>query len=197
MFSNENWQDYQKVVNKSTWPSIPQLNTQPKEIPVISEEKINIYRSIANYFGDMKLFKGFDSPPDKLGKSYSFYYAKIGCLLCHETNYIVSITEQDMLPIGNIEKLSNLDWISFQTRTFENPPIKGLTAQSYKGTEDKNFLHDTVRLVKKEKGKWIYEPDVAPVKVELLDPDNDEVYSEKGTIKTCLDTFNCVISFVI
>jgi len=127
--------------------------------------------------------------------NFSVYYAKVGCLLCVDNRYIVCIVANDNHPIGNQKLLSQLPWISFQTREIEDMPMK-LKSQEIKNTNS-TLLKDKITLKYRLKDRYVYYAEKNPVKVELLFSENENIFSETGTLQSALDTYNCSISFVV
>lgn len=161
----------------------------------IHQEKLNVYRNVVNYFGDIVLTKGMEIPETFNSSAYSLYYARIGCLLCIDDRYIVVIVEGSEYQINHQSRLSSLNWISFQTRTIEKPPVN-LKTQTSKD-ELNEFMNSRIKLTDKKTDRYIYFTEESPIKIELLFTKNDTMYSEFGTIGSALSTYNCVISFIM
>ncbi len=158
----------------------------------INFEKNKIYTDFVNCFGNFVLTKGMDTPTNR-GNSFSIYYAKVGCLLCIEDRFIVVVVPNDGQLIGNHERLSNLNWISFQTRIIDESPIPHLKAQELQN----NNLSHTVSLNSRLNDRYVYDCDEFPLRIELLLDEDNANYSEKGTLKTCLDTYMCVVNMML
>ena len=162
----------------------------------INLEKFNIYKNIVDYYNNPIFVKINDTPQYRYGISFSIYYCKIGCMLCVDDRYLIAMVKNDDMPIGNNEKLSNLKWISFQTRTLEaNLNLKAIDIV----TKPNPFINTSVELNEvvntSECIKYIYYYN--SLKIELLSTDEDITYSNKGTIKSCLESYNCVLSFIL
>lgn len=162
----------------------------------IYQEKLIVQKAIVSYFGDLIMTKVKQIPHTPTSPSYSIYYANIGCMLCVEDRYLVVIMESDPFPIGNPEYLSQMNWISFQTRTIENAPYQLKIQQQTKPVVTQTLL-DKIQLTETKEDRSVYIASTIPVKVELLYTKEDDSYAEKGTIKSALDTYNCVITFTI
>ncbi len=164
----------------------------------ILNEKSEIYFGITSYIGDVVLTLIKKIPAIRNSPSYSLYYAKIGCLLCIEDRYIICVIEEDPYPIGHQEYLSNLSWVSFQTRTITQPPDNlNLRIQESKSKGLNFIVNDKILLQEKTNDKCIYLSQTLPLKVELLFTEHDDSYASTGTIQSALDTYNCVLSFTI
>ena len=162
----------------------------------IQLEKNNIYKNLIDYYNNPVFVKINDTPKNKYNNSYSIYYCKVGCMLCIDDRYLIVMVNNDDMPVGNNERLSSLKWVSFQTRTLEsNLKLKAVDIT----VKPNKFVNTTVELsevLKNENvNKYIYYYNF--LKIELLSTDEDIVYSEKGTIKSCLESYNCILSFVI
>lgn len=161
----------------------------------IFQEKLSIQKAIVSYFGDVVMTKVKQTPQTQNKPSYSLYYAKIGCMLCVEDRYIIVIIESDPYPIGSQEYLSQLNWISFQTRTIEKPPAQLKTQQTKPIITQP--LTDKIRLFEKRNDRNVYMASTLPIKLELLYTKDEDDYSDNGTVQSALDTYNCVITFTI
>ena len=161
----------------------------------IFQEKLKIQNSIVDYFGDTIMTKLKQSPETHNKPSYSLYYAKIGCMLCVEDRYIIAVTEQDPYNIGFQQRLSELNWISFQTRTIEKSPGQ-LKTQQLK-SKSSQIITDKIKSYEKREDRNVYMALNVPLKVELLYTKDDDNYSDSGTIQSALDTYNCVLTFTI
>lgn len=160
-------------------------------------EKMLVYPSIVNYFGDITLKKMKHIPATSYDKpSYSIYYAKVGCLLCVEDRYIVAITENDNYPMESERFLSELEWVSFQTRTIETLPFPSHKIRTQQIQNRPNrFVSDSIQFIKSESDRNIYTSNLYPLFIELLYTDQDSNYSKTGSIQSALETYNCVLKF--
>lgn len=162
----------------------------------IFQEKVSFYNTIIKSFGDPIMTKVKQLPRPSADKpGFSVYYAKVGCLLCLDDRYIACIVDKDVLPLGSNRRLSEISWISFQTRTIDNLPMK-LKDQKIKG-EHVDGLKDKIVLKQRLADRYVYYAEKSPVKIELLFDQNETTYSETGTIQSALDTYNCSISFLL
>lgn len=155
----------------------------------IFEEKNSVKNAFIKYFGDVTMTKV------KQVNKFSLYYARIGCLLCIDDRYILTIVEHDDMQIGYERKLSAIDWTSFQTRTVDKLPMNLKTQQNR--SEITPILLDKIKLAEKRTDKNIYMCNNYPLQIELLFSKDNDSYSESGTIQSALDTYNCVVSFTI
>jgi len=116
-------------------------------------------------------------------------------MLCIDDRYIVVIVEDNSFPIGHQTYLSNLDWVSFQTRTLENPPIEMKTQTSKPKMTP--VVASKIKVTEKKDDRYVYLCDNYLVRVELLFTKDDDTYADSGTIQSAIDTYNCVISFTV
>jgi hypothetical protein len=151
--------------------------------------KKEIQDSICEYYGDAIMTKVRDYQD-----TYSLYYAKMNNLVYSEDKYIIAIIENDYFSVGTKKHLSELNWISFQTRTIDTLfyPIKSQNVRS----TIKIPITDKITLLQKKEDRYLYSCKNYPVEVELLLTEKDDSYSSQGTIQGALDTYNCVIRFL-
>ena len=162
----------------------------------IFQEKLAVQQAIVSYFGDLVLTKVKQTQPqNQHSPSYALYYAKIGCMLCIEDRYVIVVVEQDPYPVGSQNYLSEVNWVSFQTRTIEKPPAQ-LKAQQLKSAITQTIM-DKIKLYEKRQDRNVYMSSTLPLKIELLYTSEDDMYSENGTVQSALDTYNCVLTFTI
>ena len=160
-----------------------------------------LYKEISDYFSGFML--------TKIGNNsgFSVYYAKIDCQLCADIRYIVAMTSLDLNELRAVKPLSEIQWISFQTRTttdrdheFSNMKLK---SYPYKRNKLSDALQDKIELYKRMKDKSVYIAENYPVKIELIHTISKEVnealgkmapeYSDDGTIASALETYQCVL----
>src|SRR3989344_6622775 len=122
--------------------------------------KIKIYESINDYYRDLYLTK------IKNEAKFSVYYAKITCMLCIDKRYVVVVVPEDSFPIGIELPLNNLQWISFQTRTFQNDIDTKLPSQNYISKKT-DFMDDIIDISNREINKFTYFSRKYPIKVEI------------------------------
>jgi hypothetical protein len=155
--------------------------------------KENIYKLFADYFNNPVMTKMKDE------KKLSMYVCRLYCLLNKECRYIIAFTNETEQSIGTIVNLSNLEWVSLQTRTlpdtFENfHDLK--TSHGYQPSLE-GPLKTKIKRVKTTKETSTYECEDYPIIVTLLHTDKNtvEVYQQNGTVIHALETFQTVITF--
>lgn len=155
--------------------------------------------AISNYFQGLQLVKL------KQNGVFGVWYAKYSGLTMDE-KYIVCICQNCEEDVGTQKLLSELFWISFQTRHLTQPPARGFIEQNCENLITP-FLNSKIQRARFDKIKSIYSCSTAPIVVELLHvrecnedgcsiPLIDE-YPEEGTILSAIMTFSCVIRIVL
>jgi hypothetical protein len=163
----------------------------------ILEEKRKFQLALSSHLGKpvMTKLKLIDMPD--ANKRYSMYYAKLGCLLCVDDRYIVAIVQDDGYPIGTQQYISDLNWISFQTRTLDQKQVPGqIKSQDLKTTLNP-VVTDKIQMVERKEDRMVYFSNTHPVQVELLFTKDYDTYAENGTIQSALETYNCVLTFTL
>jgi hypothetical protein len=159
----------------------------------IREEQF--YDLITNYYDNPTLTKVKNISNSKANSnSFSMYMARIDCLLYTEYRYIVVLIKEDQNPIGENRELSDLKWISFQTRIlperhnvekFQHVPKKTL------------YFQPKISMTKRTTSETTYSCQDYPIIVTLLHLKKNLIeYSENGTIASALETFKTIITFV-
>jgi hypothetical protein len=144
-----------------------------------------VYSYFSSYFENPKMVK------IKSNNEYSIYVRKIYAVLGNEFRYIIAILYEDNLEIGNEEKLSNLKWISLQTRSIE----ENYNTEPFYYTPKKDLISDeNIFLIKKDEKTFKYNSKSLPILITLLVVRNND-YSEKGIIPNALETYQTIITF--
>lgn len=184
--------------------------------------KQEIYNSLVEYFGDVVMTK-LNSKSTSDGNIYGLYYCRIGCMLCVDNRYLLVIVKESetnvtgneneqTVPVGTQMYLSNLHWISFQTRSIDdfetvNPYNIKIKQQNIKNNRNaiidmemkiSEELNDRVRyecsehypitvdiMKKKSKEKNIY---------DMMDGYEKEYYTPTCSIQTLLESYQCVLT---
>lgn len=153
--------------------------------------KYAFYTLICDYFDDPSVQKVSQD------QMYSVYACKISTLLLNEYRYLVAIINNDNMELGTIKKLSELKWISFQTRILESDIYYSAINHSY---DTKNTLkyHYQVRQLSNSKEKSVYslESDSFPVEITLLHLKGLVLeYPKTGSLVACLETYQTILTF--
>lgn len=155
-------------------------------------EKYRFYNLIAAYFDDPVLEKIRNEG------AFDMYACRISTLLLNEYRYLIGMTYADpSSPIGERKALSDLKWVSFQTRILESESMYHICTHSYsiKNTRDFHF-----RVIKTESTTehTVYELAAReyPIKISLLHKKGMlQEYPDQGTLVSCLETFQTIIVF--
>ena len=149
-------------------------------------EKDFIYESFANYFDNPIMTKHKDV------EKYSMYICKIHCLLNKDSRYVIVFTQKDENKQGFQTKLSDIRWLSFQTRTLsESYPYQ---RHDYKPKSSSPY-NAVIKSVRKDKSQITYECDELNITVVLLIPEKgSHFYQDKGNLAAAFETYNTIIS---
>lgn len=157
-------------------------------IGVYNPDHAKIYEEFDRYFNYPVLFKTHD-----IENEYSVYMCKIYCLLSTEWRYIVAIIPKDSVPVGVAERLSELPWISFQTRTM---PINHSSITPHTYTPKKtSFLSKILTKVNNDNLSATYKCQDLPITVTMLYTKQSTThYQDKGNIQAALETYQTIIT---
>lgn len=151
------------------------------------EYKDDVYTLFSSYFDNPIMKKIRDV------NSHSMYGVKIHALLGIVSRYVIAFCKQDVYPIGNEVSLSNLRWVSIQTRTLdENYPVRTHTY-----IPARHYLTNEINLFKQDNTKYSYTVEELPLLVTLLPSGKSQgmEYNSKGTLVTALETYNTIVNF--
>lgn len=160
----------------------------------IFSEKSKVQKSIFELYGDpvMTKVKTVRNGNTQL----SLYYARVGCMLCVDDRYIIAVVDSDPFPVETTQYLSDLTWVSFQTRTLNDIGVE-LKSQQIPQTKPSGILNDKISSIEETTTRKTYECATLPVKVELLYSSENDGYADTGTLYSALETYSCVLSFTI
>jgi hypothetical protein len=174
--------------------------------------KQDIYNSIVEYYGDV-IFTKLNSKATSDGNFYGLYYCKVGCMLCIDNRYLLAIVKEEIdVPIGTHIYLSNLNWISFQSRSIDefdtvNPYNIKIKQQGVKN--NRNTITDIeMRLIDEQNDRVIYEcSENYPITVDIMkkkskekniynmmDGYEKEFYTKTCSLQTLLESYQCVLT---
>jgi len=151
------------------------------------EYKDDVYTLFSSYFDNPIMKKIRDV------NSHSMYGVKIHALLGIVSRYVIAFCKQDVYPIGNEVSLSNLRWVSIQTRTLdENYPV-----HTHTYIPARHYLTNEINLFKQDNTKYSYTVEELPLLVTLLPSGKSQgmEYNSKGTLVTALETYNTIVNF--
>ena len=160
---------------------------------VIDDSVVDNLSEIHNY-----MVQYFDNPiltkNEEKGIS-SIYYAKVNTGLMLDNKYLVVIMNRDPSPIGTKKKLSEMNWISLQTRIIRDN--FNCDKFSYRPKKDKPFT-DIIRMKEKNDKMVIYHhTSFKNLNITLLYVDKTQVqYPPQGTLTAALETYKTVLTIL-
>jgi hypothetical protein len=148
-----------------------------------------VYGLISEYFDDMNMTKV------EVQNNFAFYAARAPAMMLREFRYIIALVPDDALPLRSSKKLSELQWINFQTRTLEKD--WRLSPQKWSDKTDPKF-RKTITQTRRdmETDTFYYAAEKLPIEIALLTPKKTfPTYQTQGTFMRALETFQTVIIF--
>jgi hypothetical protein len=148
-------------------------------------DKDIMYKAFDDYFNHPTMTKVKDI------NEHSMYISKMACLLGNECRYIVCFIEIDDLPIGTKEKLSNMRWLSLQTRSLSER--YDLPCHGYQPRRDCS-LGAVINRTEVTADASTYSCEVFPLVVTLLHKKGENDYQSRGNIVAALETYSTIIT---
>jgi len=148
----------------------------------------NIYKMFVEYFKNPIMTKM------KNESNYSMYASKAYCLLSKECRYVIVFVNRDVFPIKSEKSLSDLYWVSLQTRTLSDQ--FDIKSHGYQPVAEGPLLEKIERInITKEAST--YKCEDLPLIVTLLHTSkkNSDTYQNRGTIIAALETWETIITF--
>jgi len=154
--------------------------------------KDHIYALFVKYFNNPKMVKIKDT------SLYTMYICKLYCLLNRECRFIILFVDKNDLPIGTIDTLDNLQWVSLQTRTLPETEYPDIDVVHGYQAVAQGALTAIINRVKIEDPASTYTCEDIPIIITLLHTDKNtkESYQNKGSVINALETFQTIITFV-
>ena len=150
-------------------------------------DKEMVYNLFLSYYGNPNFTK------IKEEEKFYIYMCRVYSLLSNQHRYLIAVVNENK-SLKREEKLSDLKWVSFQTRTLsENFNIDRYSYNQKRGTlldsEIKKFLCDNI--------SCSYNCEKIPIlNITLLNTKDDLLeYQKNGTIISALETFHTIITF--
>ena len=145
-----------------------------------------LYEFFIKYFNNTTMHKIKDV------NNFSMYMSKTYCLLSRFCRYLIVFVEIDKNPLDYTQKLSDIKWISFQTRTLED--FHNLPPHNYTPTSSTPLMAIITR-TNKNKESSTYTCEKFPIEINILHVKNSEYeYQDKGTIVFALETYQTIIT---
>lgn len=148
--------------------------------------KIQVRNLMSDYFDNPTMTKIKDV------NNYSMYATKINSGLGNSHRYLILFINTDNVDTGLTMKMSELKWISLQTRTMEEN--YRTTPHSY--IVGKNILRDVIVIEDRKPECSIYSCESLNINLTLLHTKKDTMfqYGNRGTIASALETYQTIIN---
>jgi hypothetical protein len=150
----------------------------------------DLYNSFLTYFGDVQLKK------IKCDSGYCIYAAsnKTGLSV---PRYLFAVVPQRFSG-AEMARLSELRWISLQTRTTNDIHAVPTYTHLLSETQKKTLPHNC-KIIDRTKNESLYTTDNLPIKIKLLHEskkNNYLQYPDNCKLYQALETYNCVIELL-
>jgi hypothetical protein len=155
--------------------------------------KDGIYDLFVIYFGNPSLTK--IKEVESNSRYYSIYMCKMNALLGVEFRYLIATIEKDSEPTHYRKRLTELKWISLQTRTLTDDhdiPMHSYVPKKLPG------LSKSIVLKGKDARHYMYSVEGLPLNLALLVKEKSKGgndYHARGDIPTALETYQTIITF--
>lgn len=145
------------------------------------------YKVLNEYFDNMVVEKVKDEG------AFSVYMARIRFMLLNERRFLVVMTAKDGYPPSHRKPLSDIRWLSLQTRTLTTE--HDLAPQTYELKRD-DIYEETISIQSRDKKVSVYTMEKLPITISLLHTKGMEYeYPDMGTLNSALETYRTVIQF--
>ena len=132
---------------------------------------------------------------------HSIYKTPISCLLCDGYRYLIVVVKEQEgkeARIGSNKKLSELNWVSLQTRFFkiqdQDNFLKNVKSTDINFSQKLKYPFD---IKERTKEKSIYSSSNIRLKIELLHTGKStHEYSNQVMLDSALNTFSCVLTVI-
>lgn len=174
-----------------------------------------MYQIFSEYFSNPVLVKAKADPQT----GNSVYYAHIRSQIRSGYRYLVVITEPSEYPLGSRMNLADLEWLSLQTREVPEPipnvptvmydvkqtsPLAALhveavnrtnEATTYIPTNPDNDIKGHGTKYQPSSVNTGVDPDLFPIVVTMIVTNDEPMqYQPKGTLASCLETFQTIVT---
>ena len=168
------------------------MSKQSEIISPYEPEKEELYLTFARYFENPIMTKVKDI------NDFSMYVSKISAQLGIEYRYIIAFVNKDTFSINKREKLSDLSWVSLQTRTLQDDYKLSLHSYIPQRLEQ---LDTKINLIFRDSNQYKYEVLNLPINVTLLPTKNLKQreslqYNLNGSLITAIETYQTIITFI-
>jgi len=146
----------------------------------------NMYANFATYFHNPAMTKIKDV------QNYSMYITKTNALLGIEYRYIIVFVYADGFPVGTVENMSKLPWISLQTRTLKDNHKLSMHAYYPRKLPS---INKPIYLSYNDQQQYLYRVEGLPIEIVLLPKRGTEnEYNAQGTVITAIETYQTIIT---
>ena len=154
-----------------------------------SPQRTQVYQQFVTYFEDPIMTKIKDN------EKFSTYATKLYCLLSKECRYLIAIVYRTVNVIGTQIRLSDIEWVSFQTRTLRESYL--CNSHSFIVNSSHEFSRSVIERKEVTKESSSYEALNLPIIITLLHTPKKtaDSYQKRGTVMLALETFETVITF--
>jgi hypothetical protein len=128
-------------------------------------------------------------------QSFGIYKASVDSLSGNSQKYIAAIVPNDTkVPVGASVYLKGLPWISFQSRSTDQPLQEfagfSLKPQMYSSMIAKGSpLYDKIKLAAEFETKHVYVPDHLPLNVEMILRQPDQTFATEAFLVSAINQF--------
>ena len=142
-----------------------------------------------------ELFEGFIMTKTHQHQSFGIYKASVDSLSGNSQKYIAAIVPNDTkVPVGASVYLKGLPWISFQSRSTDQPLQEfagfSLKPQMYSSMIAKGSpLYDKIKLAAEFETKHVYVPDHLPLNVEMILRQPDQTFATEAFLVSAINQF--------
>jgi hypothetical protein len=142
-----------------------------------------------------ELFEDFIMTKTHQYQSFGIYKASVDSLSGNNQKYIAAIVPNDIkVSIGSSVYLKGLPWISFQSRSTDQPLQEfagfALKPQMYSSMIKKgSMLYDKIKIAGEFETKHVYVPDHLPLTVEMILRQSDQTFASEAFLVSAINQF--------
>lgn len=146
-----------------------------------------------------ELFEEFIMTKTHQHQTFGIYKASVDSLSGNSQKFIVAIVPNDIkVPVGASVYLKGLPWVSFQTRTTDQPLQEfagfSLKPQMYSSMIKKgSLLYDKIKLAGEFETKHVYVPDHLPLHVEMILRQPDQTFASEAFLVSAINQFQTIV----
>ena len=119
---------------------------------------------------------------------------RIHAMLGNAFRYLILFVDRDVNMFGTTKNMSELEWLSLQTRTLEDQ--HNLKAHNYTA-QQMPPLNQKINIKTQDEKQTTYNAESFPLVITLLHTrkNNSFEYQKSGTIVSALETYQTIINF--